>query len=52
MSEFMLGLIIGAAILGIIIALMEQDGFPGWGKMIVCALATAVPAWINESVTG
>lgn len=40
----MLGLILGAAVLGIIIAAMEQGEFPGWGKMIVCVLAAVVPA--------
>ena len=45
----MLGLIIGAAILGLIIARMEGD-FPGWGKMIVCVLAAFVPAVILNTV--
>ena len=31
----MLGLIIGAGILGFIIAVMEGGEFPGWGKMIL-----------------
>ncbi len=35
----MLGIIIGAAILGIIIAVMEQGEFPGWGAMVICVLA-------------
>ena len=42
----MLGIIIGAAILGSIIAVMEQGDFPGWGSMIVCVLAAVVPATI------
>ena len=42
----MLGLFIGAAILGLIIAVMEQGDFPGWGVMIVCALAALIPAAI------
>jgi hypothetical protein len=42
----MLGLILGAAILGIIIAVMEKGEFPGWGKMILCVLAAVVPAAI------
>jgi hypothetical protein len=42
----MLGVLLGAGILGIIIAVMEQDEFPGWGKMILCVLAAAVPALI------
>jgi hypothetical protein len=41
----MLGLIIGAAILGIIIAVMEGE-FPGWVKMIICVLVAVVPAAI------
>ena len=46
----MLGLIIGAAILGIIIAVMEQDEFPGWGKMVICVLAAVVPAAIVNAI--
>jgi hypothetical protein len=42
----MLGIIIGAGILGLIIALMEEGEFPGWGKMALCVLAAAVPALI------
>ncbi len=42
----MLGILIGAAILGIVIAVMEEDGFPGWGTMIVCTLAALIPAAI------
>ena len=41
----MLGLVLGAAILGIIIAAMEGE-FPGWGKMIICVLAAVIPAAI------
>ncbi|MDA1014596.1 MAG: hypothetical protein O3A00_09115 [Planctomycetota bacterium] len=41
----MLGLIIiGAGILGIIIATMETDEFPGWDVMIICVLAAVIPA--------
>ena len=42
----MLGLFIGAAILGSIIAVMEQEDFPGWGTMIICVLAAFVPAML------
>jgi hypothetical protein len=42
----MLGIVIGAAILGSIIAVMEQGDFPGWGRMIICVLAALVPAFI------
>ena len=38
----MIGLIVGAGILGVIIAVMEQDEFPGWGKMVLCVLAAAI----------
>ena len=44
------GLILGAAILGIIIAAMEGGDFPGWGKMIVCVLAAAIPAVVVNAV--
>lgn len=40
----LLGLLIGAAILGGIIAVMEEGEFPGWGKMIICVLAAVIPA--------
>jgi hypothetical protein len=42
----MVGLFVGAGILGIIIAVMEQGEFPGWGVMIICVLAAVVPAAI------
>ncbi|ADG69256.1 hypothetical protein Plim_3443 [Planctopirus limnophila DSM 3776] len=42
----MLGLFLGAAILGLIISIMEEGEFPGWGKMIVCVLAAVIPAAI------
>ena len=40
----MLGILFGAALLGFIVMIVERDEFPGWGKMIVCVLATAIPA--------
>jgi hypothetical protein len=40
----MLGLFIGAGILGLIVAGMEQGEFPGWGGMILAVLAAIVPA--------
>jgi hypothetical protein len=46
----MLSLIIGAGVLGIIIAVMEQGEFPGWGKMVICALAASVPTFILTKV--
>jgi hypothetical protein len=46
----MLGIIIGAAILGIIIAVMEGGEFPGWGKMVICVLAAGIPAAILNAV--
>jgi hypothetical protein len=39
-----LGIIIGAGVLGIIIAVMEGGEFPGWGKMVLCVLAAGIPA--------
>lgn len=38
----MLWLIIDAAILGLIIAVVEKDAFPGWPPMIGCALVVSV----------
>jgi hypothetical protein len=45
----MLGLVLGAAILGIIIAVMEGE-FPGWVKMIICVLVAVVPAYIINAL--
>lgn len=47
----MFGIILSAAILGIIIAVMEGDEFPGWGKMVVCVLATVIPQYlVNQAL--
>ena len=40
----MLGIILGAAILGGIIAIMQEGEFPGWWSMIFCVLAATIPA--------
>ncbi|MFK7822172.1 MAG: hypothetical protein AB8G99_25985 [Planctomycetaceae bacterium] len=45
----MLGWLIGAGILGIIIAVMEEGEFPGWFEMIACVLAATIPAAIVNS---
>jgi hypothetical protein len=45
-----LGLVLGAGILGIIIAVMEEGEFPGWLKMIGCVLAAAIPAAIINAL--
>ena len=37
-----LGLIVDAAIIGVIIAVMEKSEFPGWGPMLGCVLAIGV----------
>lgn len=42
----MLGLLLGAAVMGVIIAMMEEGEFPGWLNMILCVLAASLPAWI------
>lgn len=42
----MIGIVVSAALLGIIIAAMEEGDFPGWGVMIVCVLAASVPTAI------
>lgn len=39
-------LFVGAAILGIIIAIMEDGEFPGWFQMIMAVLAAGIPAAI------
>ena len=40
----MIGLLISAALLGIIIAVLDDGDFPGWGSMIICVLAASLPA--------
>ena len=43
----MLELFFSAAILGIVIAVMEDDGdFPGWFSLIICILSALIPAAI------
>jgi hypothetical protein len=40
----MIGLLVAAAVLGIVIVVMEGDGeFPGWFNMIICVLAAVIP---------
>jgi hypothetical protein len=46
----MLALLLGAGILGIIIAVMEEGEFPGWGKMILCVLVALIPAAIINAL--
>ena len=46
----LLNIMIGAAILGIIIAVMEGNEFPGWVRMVLCVLSAVVPAAIVNSV--
>jgi ABC-type cobalamin transport system permease subunit len=50
MEPVMLGIILGAAVLGIIITVMEEGDFPGWGKMIICVLAALIPAAIINAI--
>jgi hypothetical protein len=44
------GLVMSAGILGLIIAVMERDEFPGWWKMIFCVLAAVIPASIINAL--
>jgi hypothetical protein len=46
----MLGIIVGAGILGVIIAVMEQEKFPGWVPMVLCVLAALIPAAIVNAM--
>ena len=46
----MLGILLGAGILGLIVMAVEREDFPGWGKMIVCVLATAIPTIIINAL--
>jgi hypothetical protein len=46
----MLGIFIGAGILGLLIAVMEQGEFPGWFPMILCVLAAVIPSAIINAM--
>ena len=46
----MIGIIVGAALLGLIVMVIEKEDFPGWGKMVVCVLATGLPALIINRI--
>ncbi|HCS55026.1 MULTISPECIES: hypothetical protein [Rubinisphaera] len=48
----MFGLIIGAGILGIVIAAMEDWDFPGWFTSGICVLSALVPAAIVNAIIG
>lgn len=41
----MLGLFLGAAILGVIITVMEDGEFPGWWPLLGCVLIASVPSF-------
>jgi hypothetical protein len=47
---WIIGLLVQAGILGLIIASMERDEFPGWGKMVICVLAAVIPAGIVNAL--
>lgn len=40
----MFGILIAAGMLGIIIAVMEEGDFPGWGPMVISVLGATAPA--------
>jgi hypothetical protein len=46
---FVIGLVISAGILGLVVAVMEEGEFPGWGAMIACVLAAVIPSGIINS---
>ncbi len=46
----MIGFLLGAGVLGIIIAVMEEGEFPGWGKMSVCVLAALLPTLLINAL--
>ncbi|MCA9066163.1 MAG: hypothetical protein KDA96_24010, partial [Planctomycetaceae bacterium] len=46
----MLGILISAGLLGIIIAVMEEGDFPGWGTMTACVFAAILPTGIINAV--
>src|SRR5262245_2358585 len=50
MIGLVVGVLIGAAVLGIIIAVMEKGEVPGWGKMVACVLAAVLPTAVVNAV--
>ncbi len=42
----MLGILVGAGVLGLIVATMEEGDFPGWFSMSICVLAATIPVAI------
>ena len=42
----MLGLLIGAAVLGTIITIMEDGEFPGWWPLLGCVFVSSLPGII------
>ena len=41
MLETLVILAVSAAALGLIIAVMEEEEFPGWGRMVLCVFVTS-----------
>ncbi len=48
----MLGLLVNAAIIGLVIAVMEEDEFPGWGAMIGTSLFISLAGFAAEVAVG
>lgn len=46
----MLALVLDAAVLGGIVAVMEQDEFPGWIRTALCAIAISLAMFAAASV--
>lgn len=46
MIGFVLNILIGAAILGGVIAVLQESEFPGWTEMVICVLAALVPSFL------
>lgn len=40
----LLALVIGAGLLGFIIVIMDDGDFPGWFRLMLCAVAALIPA--------
>ena len=47
---FILSLLLHAAIIGIVVAVMEKDSFPGWGPMVGCVLAIGITSNVVASL--
>jgi hypothetical protein len=47
----MLGILLGAAVLGVVIVVIEgADEFPGWWNLILCVLVAGIPMGLIDAL--